>query len=99
MWPFDQPKNCATIVSRSIIDGSKPILHVSHDQDDHGWQFLDGVSEEIDDLVIIGLAHILEIDPSMAKLANLQPGYQASRATSDSEWIIEQSPPEPPEDQ
>ena len=98
MWPFDQPKNCATIVSKSIINGSKPILHVSHDEDDHGWQFLDGASEEIDDLVIIGLAHILEIDPSMSKLANLQPGYEASRANSHSEWIIKKSPPEPPDD-
>ena len=94
-WPFDQPKDCATVVSKSIIDGGKPILHVSHDEDDHGWQFLDGISEELDDLEIIGLSHILEIDPTMAELAHLEPGYHATRTRVDSEWIIEKTPTEP----
>ena len=94
MWPFDQPKNCATIISKSVLDRVNPILHVSHDEDDHGWQFLDGQSEEISDLVIVGLAHVLEIDPSMGTLAHLLPGYQATRANIESEWVIEKTPEE-----
>lgn len=86
MWPFDQPKNCATIVSKSVVDGSKPILYVSHDEDDHGWQFLDNESEEIEDLCIIGLGHILELDPSMTELASLEPGWHVVRVDQDSPW-------------
>jgi len=41
-WPFDQLPNCAVITLRRIVFGSAPILHVTHDRDDHGWQFLDG---------------------------------------------------------
>ncbi|UCV19284.1 hypothetical protein [Ferribacterium limneticum] len=94
MWPFDQPPNCATVVSNSIIEKRKPILNVSHDEDDHGWQFLDNESEELDDLCIVGLGHILEVDPSMAGLAILEPGWQATRADINSEWVIERIPPE-----
>ncbi len=94
MWPFDQPPNCATVVSNSIIEKRKPILYVSHDEDDHGWQFLDNESEELDDLCIVGLGHILEVDPSMAGLASLEPGGQATRADINSEWVIERTPPE-----
>jgi len=93
-WPFDQPTNCATIVSKSILERGAPILIVCHDADDHGWQFLDGVSEDIDDLVIIGLAHILEIDPTMRELAQLQPGYEATRPNAASDWVIQPIPPD-----
>ncbi|MFZ6713290.1 hypothetical protein [Undibacterium sp. TC9W] len=94
MWPFDQPKNCATIVSKSILERGAPILIVCHDADDHGWQFLDGLSEDVDDLALIGLGHILDIDTGMAELAGLEPGYQASRQTTTSAWVIEQIPAE-----
>jgi hypothetical protein len=40
-WPFDQPPDAAAITLRAVLDGA-PILLVSHDADDDGWQFLDG---------------------------------------------------------
>lgn len=98
MWPFDQPKNCATVVSRSILERGAPILVVCHDADDHGWQFLDGVSEDIDDLAIMGLGHIVDLDPTMATLANLEPGYQAARQSVTSAWVIEPIPADADDD-
>lgn len=95
MWPFDQPPNCAAIVSKSVIDKRKPILHVVHDEDDHGWQFLDNESEALEDLCIVGLGHVLDLDPSMAELAGLEPGWQATRDDAQAPWRIEPVPPEP----
>jgi hypothetical protein len=40
-WPFDQTPRTAAITVQAILDGA-PILLVSHDPDDDGWQFLDG---------------------------------------------------------
>ena len=40
-WPFDQGPHVAVITVRSVLDGD-PILSVTHDEDDDGWQFLDG---------------------------------------------------------
>ncbi len=91
-WPFDQPRNCATVFSKSVLNQSRPILLVSHDEDDHGWQFLDGVSEDLEELVLAGLGHALEIDPAMAELAELAPGFQATRSGRGEPWVIERVP-------
>jgi hypothetical protein len=45
-WPFDQPRNCAVFTTRQVLEGAEPILHVTHDSDDHGWQFLGGEARE-----------------------------------------------------
>lgn len=94
-WPFDQPRNCATVFSKSVLDRSRPILHVSHDEDDHGWQFLDGVSEELEDVVLAGLGHVLEIDPAVVELAGMEPGFHASRTAVTEPWVIQRTPPDP----
>ena len=39
-WPFESPRNLAVITLDRIMDGRNPILYVSHDEDDGGWQFL-----------------------------------------------------------
>jgi hypothetical protein len=98
-WPFDQPRNCATVFSKSVLNRSRPILLVSHDEDDHGWQFLDGVSEELEDVALAGLGHVLEIDPAIVQLAELAPGFQAARAGLEEQWIIERTPPDENEDE
>ncbi|WP_093081447.1 hypothetical protein [Variovorax sp. OV084] len=98
-WPFDQPRNCATVFSKSVLNRSRPILLVSHDEDDHGWQFLDGVSGELEGLALAGLGHVLEIDPAIVELADLEPGFQATRAGPDEKWVIERAPSQEDEDE
>ncbi len=50
-WPFDQPRNCASFVTREVMDRDEPnSVLVTHDSDDHGWQFIgssDGMPCEI----------------------------------------------------
>ena len=48
-WPWDQPPNCAVVTLRAIVENGAPILHVTHDLDDHGWQFLDGRDVKMED--------------------------------------------------
>ena len=54
-WPFDQPPDAAAITVRAVLDGA-PILLVSHDADDDGWQFLDGNEVDLDKAVLISMA-------------------------------------------
>jgi hypothetical protein len=91
-WPFDQPPNCAVITLRQIIELREPILHVTHDLDDHGWQFLGAGDAQIEDGAVICYAHILELDSTIRELADMPPGWCAWRATSMSPWIREPSP-------
>jgi hypothetical protein len=63
-WPFDQPRNCAVFTTRQVLDCAKPILPVTHDADDHGWQFLSSEARA-EDAKIIALEEAVELDPSV----------------------------------
>src|SRR5271166_3319145 len=76
-WPFDQPPNCAVISICQITDGYEPILHVTHDSDDHGWQFLGCGDARVEDAVVLSFRHVVDMDRSIRDLADLPPGWHA----------------------
>ena len=84
-WPFDQGPNVAALTLQSILDGA-PILLVSHDEDDEDWQFLDGSSPAESDARVVGMRTMLELDPSLRAIADLPPGWTASRRSATDEW-------------
>ena len=89
-WPFDQPANAAAITVRSILAGD-PILRVSHDADDDGWQFLDGREIDMAEAQLISMGHALELDPSLRAVADLPPGWIAWRDGSAGAWVRERN--------
>lgn len=94
-WPFSSPKNVATIVHASIMNGERPVRFVYHDEDDGGWQFLDGVSpNEPSTARLVCLASVMELDPSLFELANLPVGWRAKRQARGEAWQREQTPPD-----
>lgn len=91
-WPFDQPQNCAVFTLRQIISGGDPILRVSHDEDDHGWQFLSRGDAMMEDAVLVCLSEIVGRDPSVLEVADLPPGWRALRRTVGAPWVRERNP-------
>lgn len=91
-WPFDQPPHCATITLRQILHEGASILHVTHDEDDHGWQFLGWEDANVDDGVVVCLAEMLRLDPSVREVADLPPGWHAWRAAKGEPWTREPNP-------
>jgi hypothetical protein len=87
-WPFDQPRDCAVFTTRQVLESEEPILHVTHDSDDHGWQFL-GSEARPEDAKIILLEEAVELDPSVLQLADLPVGWHAWRASVEEPWIRE----------
>lgn len=85
-WPFDQPPDSAVITLRSILFDGATILHVSHDEDDHGWQFLGAGDADPDDAAVVGLAETLRLDASVLEVSNLPLGWHAWRPSADSPW-------------
>jgi hypothetical protein len=74
------------VTLRSIISGAAPILYVSHDLEDDGWQFLDGRTFDRADAALVGLGEIVRRDPSVSELADMPPGWVATRETKQSPW-------------
>ena len=84
-WPFDQPPSAAAITLRAVLDGA-PILLVSHDADDDGWQFLDGSAVDIDNAALISMAEAVALDPSIREVADMPPGWTAWRSARGEPW-------------
>lgn len=85
-WPFEDPPNLAVISLRSICSRQKPILLVTHDEEDGFWQFLDGDDPVEADAVVIALHRVLSLDPTIAELADLPLGWHAWRQDATSDW-------------
>ena len=85
-WPFDQPCNAATVTSEAVTKGKKPILLVSHSSEDHSWAFLTGELFSMEDAQLVALKEIVELDPTLAAIADLPPGWSAKRQGVEYEW-------------
>ena len=88
MWLFDQSPETATLVSTSIVYESHPVLFVTHDKHDHGWQFLDG-ADPASEFVHVCMSHPISLDPTLLELADLPPGWCAWRDSVGRTWSRE----------
>ncbi len=89
-WPFSDPPNLAVITIKQIINQRVPILHVTHDRDDAGWQFLGWEQPREEDAVIVALQEIYDRDSTIGELADLPLGWHAWRRTQTQAWQREE---------
>ena len=85
-WPFDQEPNVAAITSKAVMDGA-PVLLVSHDADDHAWSFLDGKALDVGAAWLVSMKSVVEVHPDLVEIADLAPGWIATRASVDLPWV------------
>ena len=85
-WPFADPENLAVFTLKRIVRGESPVRLVSHDEDDGGWQFLDGAGADVEDAAIVSLLCMVELDPSLVELADLPVGWSAVRSGPFDPW-------------
>ena len=93
-WPFADPPNVAVFTLRGILEGRDSILQVCHDDDEGGWQFLDGKPLDVDQARLVGLGEVLKQDPTIAELADLPLGWMAVRSSRTSPWQRSRQPEE-----
>ena len=90
-WPFDHAKNVAAITTHQVIEDALPILIAIHYADDHSWAFVCGTTNEDKDGRVIGMGTALALDPTLREIADLKPGWEASRKAVGSEWTKQES--------
>jgi len=87
-WQFQAGKNRATFTTKPVLRDGHPVLLVVHDEEGD-WQFLCGTTNQQEDAQIVGLGTIVRLDPTLAELAELPVGWQASRDAVGTEWSKE----------
>jgi hypothetical protein len=90
-WPFDQPTNAEAVTTQSVLDGA-PILIVVHYSDDGSWAFLEPQSLDPDESRVVSMGTILRLHPSIASIAELPPGWMATRESPAAPWVRAQDP-------
>ncbi|MFB7246556.1 hypothetical protein ACFCYX_29335 [Streptomyces populi] len=93
-WPFEGeafPHDLLAIIQRTVSAGEFPALTVIHDDEDD-WLVSDGVHDPngSDASSVLHLQHVLDLDPSVAQLATMPPGYVAWRSTASDDWVVEE---------
>ena len=85
-WPFTNPPNTAVFTTVHVLERRLPITLVTHDAEDGAWQFLCGTTNDDADGRIVGLATVLDLDPTVAQLADLPLGWRAQRGRPGDPW-------------
>jgi hypothetical protein len=87
-WLWSDPPGRRVITTKSIADGTAPVIHVVHDVDGD-WQFLDGKQTD-EDIAIAHLGDMAARFPDVNELADLPTGWQALK-TAGQAWHREQA--------
>ena len=85
-WPFDQAPNVAAVTSTHITKDGADILLVTHYDDDHSWGFQSGLDVTMADAQVVSMKTIFTIDPTIAEIADLEPGWSAEREHVGGPW-------------
>ena len=92
---FDLPLNTAVFTTKFVVKRGDPILYISHDEEDDGWQFHNGEGGfDEKDAMVVSLKKITTLDPSVCEVADLPPGWYAERSRVGAAWIRKKSPSE-----
>jgi hypothetical protein len=93
MRAFDEDARLGVLTTATVLAGL-PILMVTHDADDGGWQFLCGTTNDPADGRIVSLQSIVARDSSVTRVADLPLGWVAFRTAVGAEWTREPHAPE-----
>lgn len=88
VFPFYDSPDTATIVCCHVVNRERPILFVSHDEDDGMWQFLCGESHNESEARLVSLKYAFDTDNSVGKLKDMPTGCYAERDSKEKPWRI-----------
>jgi len=83
---FQEPPELGVTTTAQILAGS-PILVVTHDAEEGGWQFLGGKATDPSDRRTVPLQEIEKMDPGIIELSDLPLGWMAIRTTVGANWV------------
>ena len=85
---FQENPRLGVLTTAAVLAGA-PILMISHDEDDGGWQFLCGTTSDPADGRIIHLEGIVAMDPTVMDVSDLPIGWVAFRGRVAGDWTRE----------
>jgi hypothetical protein len=95
MNEFNISDDTMVVTSSYVTREGRPILEVSHEDDEEGgslWQFHCGNGDySMERMELVRLDTILEMDPTVREVANLDMGQCARRSAINARWVVERA--------
>lgn len=89
-WIWDQTEDTATLTTKQVVEQGLPVLVVTHYADDHSWAFTCGVTDNPDDALVVAMETVVNLDPTLSEVADLEPGWSAFRDSVGAPWEFEE---------
>jgi len=86
-FKFREPRNLGIYTTRQWLELEQPIVTVLHERNGD-WQFLTAEPLAEEDYILVGLEHILQRDPTLNEVFDLQYGQAADRKFIGDEWVF-----------
>lgn len=88
---FSNSIDTAVFTTKFVLEDKKTITYVIHEIEDGAWQFFsDDKFENFESVAkIVGLREIVNIDPTLTELMNMEMGYVATRKNKNDKWAIQ----------
>ena len=79
-------REIAAYVCSHVFERTRPVLLVARDGGD--WQFLCGEAHDPEELPqVVGLNHLVDDDPTLRQILDLQFEWEAERSSPNEPWI------------
>lgn len=89
-WNFPDPPHTGVYTTKPVMSRQEPILYVSHDSEDGGWQFIGTSDAKIESAALVCFHHIVDNDSSIKELFDLPLGWCAWRDAVSDNWTREE---------
>lgn len=84
----EEQKNKSVLTTSYVLTNASPITFVLYDEDGDWQLFGDDEVDDEEDAYLVSVDEILEMEPILKKLPDLQPGQAATREKDSTRWFI-----------
>jgi hypothetical protein len=87
VFSFSEPENTACFTCDHVVNKQRPILLVTHEEEDGSWMFMCGHEDHNENnYKLVSLRNIVDIDNSINALCEMPLGCGADRETVNDKW-------------
>lgn len=84
----EEPKNKSILTTSYVLTNGSPVTFVLYDEDGDWQLFGDDETNEDEDAYLVSVDEILEMEPALRKLPDMQPGQAVVREKNNTRWYF-----------
>lgn len=86
----EEPKNKSVLTTSYVLCNDSPVTYVVYDEDGDWQLFGDDEVSDDEEAYLVAVEEILEMEPALKKLPDMQPGQAVYREATNTRWFFEE---------